>query len=642
QLQERRPTHPKDLMNQVPGVWMSNLSGEGHSTAIRQPLTTSPVYLYLEDGIPTRSTGFFNHNALYEINVPQAGGLEVSKGPGSALYGSDAIGGTINVLTRPPPKSNELEATSEIGTYGWGRLLLSGGRAYDKTAWRANLNLTHADGWQESAGYDRQTGSVRVDHALSDASTLKIIASIAEIDQNHVGDMNQQDYDRNPRKNNTPISYRKVEALRLSAAYEQETARSLLSITPYVRHNSMEILPNWSLSYDPSIYTTRNDSFGILSKYRQDFEPMRARLIVGLDGDYSPGSRDEQALQVNRTGTVYSSIGARSRIYDYDVTFSSLSPYLQGEISPLAPLRLTAGLRFDMMQYEYDNHLTNAALADPTGSGWYGHVADGSTHYNHLSPKLGATWQFSETLNGFLNYNNAFRTPSEGQVFRGSRESSEERAQAAARSQLDLKPVVVNSLETGLRGKQGTIDYELSLYLMRKSDDIISYRNPVTDQRTTVNSGETLHRGIEAGVGIPLLPEWRVDGSLSYAKHTYEEWKVSGTANYSGKEMEMAPRVTANTRVTYSPNFMNNGHIQAEWTSLGSYWRDPANSSKYEGHDLVHLRARYPIDKTWELYGNVNNLFDTQNAETSSLSSGAPVYTVGLPRTAFLGVQAKW
>ena len=35
------------------------------------------MYLYLEDGVPTRATGFFNHNALYEVNLPQAGGIEV-------------------------------------------------------------------------------------------------------------------------------------------------------------------------------------------------------------------------------------------------------------------------------------------------------------------------------------------------------------------------------------------------------------------------------------------------------------------------------------------------------------------------------------------------------------------------------------
>jgi outer membrane receptor protein involved in Fe transport len=80
-------------MGGVAGVWVSVTGGEGHQTAIRQPLNTNPVYLFLEDGVPTRSTGFFNHNALYEVNLPGAEGIEVTKGPGSALYGSDAIGG---------------------------------------------------------------------------------------------------------------------------------------------------------------------------------------------------------------------------------------------------------------------------------------------------------------------------------------------------------------------------------------------------------------------------------------------------------------------------------------------------------------------------------------------------------------------
>ena len=116
-LREAKPTHPADVMGQVAGVWVNVTGGEGHQTAIRQPLTTSPVYLFLEDGIPTRSTGFFNHNALYEVNLPQAGGIEVSKGPGSALYGSDAIGGVVNVLTRTPPRKAEVEASieAEIG-----------------------------------------------------------------------------------------------------------------------------------------------------------------------------------------------------------------------------------------------------------------------------------------------------------------------------------------------------------------------------------------------------------------------------------------------------------------------------------------------------------------------------------------------
>jgi len=102
-IREVRAAHPSGIMQRLPGVHATQLSGEGLSMAIRQPITTKPMYLYLEDGVPTRSTGFFNHNALYEVNLPQSGGLEVLKGPGTALYGSDAIGGVVNVLTRAAP-----------------------------------------------------------------------------------------------------------------------------------------------------------------------------------------------------------------------------------------------------------------------------------------------------------------------------------------------------------------------------------------------------------------------------------------------------------------------------------------------------------------------------------------------------------
>lgn len=52
-IQRTGPMHPQQILGQVPGVAIAVTNGEGHSTAIRQPFTTSPLYLYLEDGIPT-------------------------------------------------------------------------------------------------------------------------------------------------------------------------------------------------------------------------------------------------------------------------------------------------------------------------------------------------------------------------------------------------------------------------------------------------------------------------------------------------------------------------------------------------------------------------------------------------------------
>lgn len=657
EIAQLRPRHPSEVLNRMPGVRLSNLSGEGHSTAIRQPLTTAPVYLFLEDGIPTRSTGFFNHNALYEINVPQSGGVEVSKGPGSALYGSDAIGGIVNVLTPEPPPQAEFGLSSEIGSYGWKRLLLDAGDSNERDGFRASLNLTRMDGWQEHAGYDRQSALLRWDRQQSDALRVKTVLSYSQIDQAHVGSLNQAEYRHDERHNNIPFSTRQVEALRLSSAFDYELdANSLLSFTPYLRDNSMDIIPSWSVSYDPSEYTTANRSFGFLSKYRVDFEPLRTRLIVGLDYDYSPGSREEDSIALTRTSNAHGATDyqlnqavAPVRIYDYDVTFQSISPYLHGELSPSDKLRLTAGLRYDQMQYDYDNRFNGGQAGASQGvsgafpgNGWYGHAGDDKVRYQHLSPKLGATYAFTPALSAFVAYSNAFRAPSESQVFRGSRESNALRAQAAADALLDLKPVLVDNYEIGLRGYGKRLDYQVSLYHMTKKDDILSFQDPLTNQRRAVNAGETLHRGIELGLGVQLADAWRLDNSLSYAKHSYEKWSVSDSLDYSGKEMEAAPRVIGNSRLNYAPAAFNGGRVELEWQHLGSYWRDAANTSKYGGHNLLHLRGNYLFDEQTEVFASLSNLLDKRYAETSGLDNSGPTYNAGLPRNLTVGVQLRW
>jgi outer membrane cobalamin receptor len=87
------------LLNKVSGVNMVNLGNEQHQMSIRQPMTTKSLFLYLDDGIPIRTSGLFNHNALLEINMANVRNIEVIKGPSSSMYGSEAIGGVVNFIS---------------------------------------------------------------------------------------------------------------------------------------------------------------------------------------------------------------------------------------------------------------------------------------------------------------------------------------------------------------------------------------------------------------------------------------------------------------------------------------------------------------------------------------------------------------
>ena len=628
------PTHPSQIMGQVPGVWVNVTGGEGHQTAIRQPLTTSPVYLYLEDGVPTRSTGFFNHNALYEISIPQAGGIEITRGPGTALYGSDAIGGVINVMTRAPSLEPELMLGVDAGEFGFKRLLLSGSNTFNSEGVRADLNLTKTDGWRNTTEYDRQGGTLRWDHASGSDTIIKTILSWSRIDQQTAGSsaLTESDYLTNPTLNYTPISYREVSALRLSSAIETEHSNSLISFTPYIRANDMDLLANWSLGYDPTVYNTQNNSLGLLAKYRENFPEQNARLIVGADLDYSPGNRNEQRLSVVKNGAIYESYTIGQTIYDYDVTFQGISPYIHGDISPVEKLHITAGLRYDNLSYDYDNLISDAAIV--IGSSTYRHPSDTTTRYTHVSPKLGATYEFIKELAGFVAYNHAFRAPSESQLFR----------QGSALNTVNLKPVKADSYEIGLRGNiASTWRYEIAVYHMTKQDDILSYRDPVTSATQAVNAGETLHQGMELGLGVALTEELHFDVAASYAKHTYEEWIISGTADYSGNEMESAPRTIANTRLAYSPAALKGGSTSLEWVKLGNYWMDAANTQKYDGHDLYNARFMYPLKKSLELSASVMNFTDERYAESSSYNTTVGrQFAPGMPRTYYAGMRYYW
>ena len=624
-IRDVRPSHPSQIMNRIAGVWVNVTGGEGHMASIRQPITTSPVYLYLEDGVPTRSTGFFNHNALYEIDVPHASRIEVVKGPATALYGSDAIGGSVNVVTRTP--SDGSGVSLEGGAWGFGRVLASASAVRGANGLLAELNVTRTDGWRDGTAYDRQSGTVRWDHDRGRGSRFRTVATFSRIDQNTAGSssVSRDDYFNDPEINYTPISYRRIKAFRLYGAYERLGERSLLTVTPFVRWNRMHILPNWTLTFDPGIWETGHSSVGTLLKYRHDFEPMNARVILGTDLDFSPGSHFERQITAQRNGPIFESFTNGDPVYDYDVSFFSASPYLQAEASPVQRLRVTAGLRFDVMGYDYNNGLS----VETTGR--YRRPASTRVDYTHLSPKLGATFEVTRGLNVFAAWAHGFRAPSEGQLFR----------QGRAESTIDLQPVKADNLEAGVRGTAGSLTFEASAYRLTKTDDILSLTN--TDGSTqTVNAGETLHRGIELALGTALFAGLRLDGNLAFSGHTYEEWMPNASTDYSGNGMEIAPDRIGNLALGWQPAFLAGASAALEWQHISRYWMDADNTHRYPGHDLLSLRFAAPVTGRTTLFARITNLTYERYAETSSFTAArGEEFAPGLPRAFYLGVQIR-
>ncbi|MFZ1547662.1 MAG: TonB-dependent receptor [Candidatus Nitrotoga sp.] len=653
------PAHPQQLLGQIPGVAVNVTNGEGHTMGIRQPIGTNPVYLYLEDGIPIRATGFFNHNALYEVNLPQAGGVEVVKGIGSALYGSDAIGGTVNILTNKPTKQSGVGFSAETGSYGWHRLLgnvNTGQKEFG--ALRADVNVSHTDGWRDKTAYDRVSTNLRWDYAPGDNTVLKTIMGYTKVDQETGANsaLTPFEFNNTPTVNARSVAFRKVDAFRLSTNVDHYIGENeLVSITPYFRNNQMDLNGSYNFSTsaagDSRIEKSEVASLGVLTKWRKDFpNVMKARVIMGFDYDYSPGKRTEDAISFTAPGCSVAGTAVSvqkfncytvgPRIYDYDVTYQSASTYLHTELSPVDQLRVTAALRYDYLNYDMTNNLAAGDLVD--GTKHFVQNASGSRSFSRVSPKLGANFALTPVTHLYASYKQGFRAPTESNLFRAGHDTTFDRAQTKAINSLQLKPIKADQYEVGLRGDISGWNYDLTAYSLKKRDDILSQRDALNQVTLSTNNGSTKHQGVEFGVGTALTEKLHLDLAYTYAKHTYISWitnQFTG-ANNNGNDIESAPNQFGNTRLTWTP--LQGVTTQVEWVKMGSYWLDAANTGKYAGHQLWNLRASYEFLKGVSVSGRVMNLTDKRYADSAGGSGAAPTLSPGLPLTVFANLQAAW
>ena len=644
------PSHPSELLNRSAGVHINNLGGEGHMTAIRQPITTGAVYLFLEDGIPTRPTGFFNHNALYEINIPHASKVEIVKGPGSALYGSDAIGGVINSVTQPSPEVPEVDVSAEVGSHGWKRFLLSGGAPVnDQSGYRVDLNLTDNDGYRDESDYQRESLTGRYDAQLNANSHIKALVSHSQVSQSGTSSLEENVYRRDPTFNHfrNDIAFREVNATRLSFEYERffDEDRSL-TVTPFFRQNQMDLMPSWMIMFDPNLRDYEFESYGVLTKYRRSLSNGLGQWVLGLDADYTPSTYVEYSIEVDsfidsRFGeTVYTDFRRLDKNYDFDADQTSLSPYVHIDWALNSQLQASLGLRYDYFEVDYHNNLTTLAQGR--------HIRPESQQlsYDHLSPKAGLVWHISEDKNAYASYRHAFRAPSVGRLFRSG----------SSINTPDLSPVKSDSFELGFR-HQLNFDwyYEIAVYHQTIEDDIVSIIDG--SDRKTLNAGETEHQGIELSVQGHLSSEWTLHTALSYSEHTYKDFgyifscfpptcvpPVRETRNFSGFEVGKAPETLGNVSLQYQPASLPKATFEIEYEHVGDYFTDETNTSSYEGHDLYNIRARYDLNTTWQISLRALNITDELYSTYTSNQVGSDDITFrpGLPRSYFLNISAKW
>lgn len=596
-----RPDHITEIVNRVSGVNIQRGNGQEHLTSIRSPVLTGGAgagsFLFLEDGIPLRAAGFANVNGLFEVNYEQAGGIEVVRGPGSALYGSNAVHGLINVLSRAPSLDLEREIDLSIGPHDLYQMKGTVSDTIGQHGYRLSVNGTTDGGYVSEAGYDQQKVSFRHDY-YGDIDSFKTLFSHTNLNQETAGYITgfkaYEDESRS-RTNPNPEAYRDAKATRLSTEWERQlTDTSTFKLTPYLRHTEMEFLMHF-LPGQP-VEKNKHTSVGLLSAYTKDLEGGHT-IILGTDFEYTEGELYEEQFNPTTFGQFLQGLH-----YDYEVDATVLAPYIHSEWQVLDKTRVTAGVRYEYTKYDYTNNTDSREFGTR-----YLRPDSGKDTFSNLSPKLGLVQQLTDDTAAFINYARGNRAPQTTDLYR---------AQIGPSQTGSADSESIDSIEIGVRKVGEGLQYEIAAYQMKKKDYFF------TDSSSeNVPDGKTKHTGLEVGMFYPFNELFDIGANVTFAKHEYD-FDKSGSGIEKGDYLVTAPKRMANIRLGWNVTPVTRAEL--EWVHMSEYYVNDANTAKYEGHDVFTLRASHAVTDSLTLYGRVHNLFNTEYAERADfLINGA-------------------
>ena len=623
------------LLNKVSGVNMVNLGNEQHQMSIRQPMTTKSLFLYLDDGIPIRTTGLFNHNALLEINMANVRNIEVIKGPSSSMYGSEAIGGVVNFISYVPTAAPELRLSVLGNDRGYRRTDLQSGFTTGNLG--VSVSGYYADrdnNYMEYSDYHKSTLTARIDYKFSGNTSLTNKITWVDYYSDMPGGIDSNMFAKKQFSNPHTFAYRKVQAWRYQSTLTHKWSQAgQTSFSMAFRDNTIEQDPAYRIKDD---YRKRGDtwsgrkdlahgeinnssfnSYAIIGQHRQNFSWMNSVLIGGITADFSPSAYTAQYIRIRKDTVTNNYAGFEntdSALSDYKTEIFNYASFMNFEFSPLEKLRVVASVRYDVFRYNFKNNLPGSSFS---GS------PDAINDFSRISSKIGATYNFSSRTGIYANYSEGFVPPQVTEMYNGVKVP-------------DLKPSVSRNYEAGgwFEIIKKVLTADVSVYRLNSTNEIVSTKLD-DGSFANRNAGKTMHQGVEVGVSAAPLKELTIRWSGAYSKHKFVEYHEKGEI-YDGNEMNGAPNWLYNTEVWYKPVFMKGFRIGAELQHVGDYYADAKNTSVYQGYTVLNLRAGYEF-RSVEIWINAMNITDNYYANIVTKGNSGYSYTLADPRNINIG-----
>lgn len=620
------------------------------------------------DGMRVSSTS--NTSLLDEIDGSNIERLEVITGPGSALYGSGALGGTLSAFTRQPPKEFEAKLSQEVGSWGFTRTQGNVGKSTEdgRFGFLFNASTMDNDGWRknmvsgnDNAAEEHKDGfALRALFRLTDSTKLSLGADrlkyefglagaiplnateAAKLKNASINGANLRSvYWENDWQHTVPGTFGRtindyetytanLQQLvgprgEFSLAFSQRTddglgygaggsggSRSVICDNVTVNcttYNKTGAATNTLKKSDVVMQSTR-------PMYRQEFDLAKSTLYLGIEmidveTDSATYNNSFTAAQAQTgmwgVGTM-TATGKGSIAREKNST-----PFVHFEFSPLDKLRLHIGERFDKITYSTDDRTTANKDVEKT--------------YEKNILKSGVTY---ELANGHLVWGSlaeSFNAPAISTLL-----DSAAKGTAGNTIGAELKPEESLTKEIGLRGRFGNIGlhYDVALYHTYNQGFIIG-RDCTTAEATALNAGAACSINENAGgltaKGLESMFTWSatrwldIGATYTNARAYYNSYKTK-TVDYSGNSYQAMPRQRLNLRVAVKP--APGWLVELEGDHTSSYFVNTENSGTYSRPDLYNLRASYR-SKDWSFWLHALNITDQKYVTRAGYSTIAGV-----------------
>ena len=458
------------LTEQVPGFFSTSRGimgygvsdGAAGNISVRGLSGGSGQVMVLIDGHP-QYMGMFGHPISDACQSLMAGQVEVLRGPASVLYGSNAMGGVVNIVTRRMEQDG-IKADFSAGYGSWNTVQTeaAGRMRFGGFSSVVSLSYNRTDGHRSNMGFGQYDGYVKLGYDFSDNWRVRGDVSVTHFNASNPGTVSEplEDADQD------------VTRGMASLAVENDYARTSGALSVFYNWGDHHINDGYKPSGGEAPldyrFNSHDDMMGI-SVYQSVVMFRGNRLTAGVDWYRFGGSAWNRYVEGERNG---------EREDIVDITRHELAGYLDFRQNVGRWLTLNAGLRVD-------HHSV-------LGTEWV--------------PQAGAAFHLPYAVELKLSAGKGFRYPTIREMYMFPPQNPE------------LRPERLWSYEISLSQSllEGRVSYGLSVFYIDGENVIQRLPDPDGAGFLNQNAGEIHNAGAEVQAAWRIARDWSVDANYSF------------------------------------------------------------------------------------------------------------------------------